>query len=91
MLCLYNLHEKYLNRLLVRYGEGLITDMTGFLAETWALPIYHDHFQEFLRQSRQEMLVMTKKYPGQMPDHTRLLEHLVNVATASKTRQVSAI
>ena len=25
-LCLYNMHEKYLNNLLVRYDDNLITD-----------------------------------------------------------------
>ncbi len=88
MLCLYNLHEKYLNRLLVRYHEGLIPDLTTFLSETWALPIYHDHFQDFMRQSRKEMISAAHKSPNKMPDHARLLEHLASFAASSKALQV---
>ncbi|KAJ3278025.1 hypothetical protein HK104_002732, partial [Borealophlyctis nickersoniae] len=56
LLCLYGLHEKYLNRLVARFDEGVIVDFLSFLNEPWALPLYHDRFTDFSRQLRSEML-----------------------------------
>ncbi|KAJ3411300.1 hypothetical protein HDV05_002404 [Chytridiales sp. JEL 0842] len=55
-LCLYGLHEKYLNRLVSRFDEGIIPDIVSFLDESWAYPIYHDNFTDFTTRSRKEML-----------------------------------
>ncbi|KAJ3195362.1 hypothetical protein HK101_000404 [Irineochytrium annulatum] len=74
--CLYMLHEKYLNRLVARFDEGIIPDFVrysiclacflfrrtftynkfSFLSETWALPIFHDRFIDFVTRTRQDIL-----------------------------------
>ncbi|KAI8924099.1 hypothetical protein BC831DRAFT_498577 [Entophlyctis helioformis] len=54
ILCLYGLHEKYLNRLVARFDEGVIYDFVKFLSEPWALPLYHDRFPGFAQVSREE-------------------------------------
>ena len=53
---LIGLHEKYLNDLVSRYEEGLITDFVSYLREWWALGLYHDRFKECL-QNVKEMLL----------------------------------
>ena len=42
------LHETYLNKLLNRYEEKLITDIPDFLSENWALALYHDKFSQLV-------------------------------------------
>ena len=56
LLCLFGLHEKYLNRMLSRYQEGIIPDITEYLNENWTLPVYHDRFRLYLEQSRRSFL-----------------------------------
>ncbi|KAI9197169.1 uncharacterized protein BJ171DRAFT_585964 [Polychytrium aggregatum] len=56
LLCLYGLHEKYLNRLVARFDEGVIKDFVSFLSEPWALPIYYDRFVNFSRATRRALL-----------------------------------
>ncbi|KAJ3349288.1 hypothetical protein HDU83_000671 [Entophlyctis luteolus] len=55
-LCLYGLNEKYLNGLVSRFDEGIISDFVSFLSETWALPIFHDRFPNFIKQCRIDMM-----------------------------------
>ncbi|KAJ3210795.1 hypothetical protein HDU67_005006 [Dinochytrium kinnereticum] len=52
----HGLHERYLNCLVSRFDEGIITDFVTFFADTWALPIFHDRFQDFVEESRKELL-----------------------------------
>jgi hypothetical protein len=54
-LCLYGLHERYLNSLLSRYSEGLVPDLFTFLREPWACALFHDRFPD-LRDEVREML-----------------------------------
>lgn len=56
LLCLYGLHERYLNNLLQRYDEGLITDFYSFFRESWCLAVFHDRFKDF-RDEIRELLV----------------------------------
>ncbi|XP_033640473.1 cilia- and flagella-associated protein 61-like [Asterias rubens] len=56
LLCLYNLHERFLNNLVSRFDEGLITDLYSFFRETWSLAVFHDRFLDF-RQEIRELLV----------------------------------
>ncbi|KAJ3084182.1 hypothetical protein HK102_000739 [Quaeritorhiza haematococci] len=55
--CLYGMHERYLNRLVSRFDEGIIEDFICFLNEPWALSIFNDRFGEFVQHSRIEMLL----------------------------------
>ncbi|ORY44380.1 hypothetical protein BCR33DRAFT_785068 [Rhizoclosmatium globosum] len=55
-LALYGLNERYLNRLVARFDEGVIPDFVSFLAETWAYPIFHDRFPSFIKECRADML-----------------------------------
>ena len=47
LLCLVGLPQTYLNRLVSRYDEGLITDFIAFTRENWAMALYHDRIDEF--------------------------------------------
>ncbi|XP_031562151.1 cilia- and flagella-associated protein 61-like [Actinia tenebrosa] len=56
LLCLYGLHERYLNNLLQRFDEDLITNFYSFFRESWCLAIFHDRFNDF-REEVRELLV----------------------------------
>ncbi|KAJ3073780.1 hypothetical protein HDU98_000700 [Podochytrium sp. JEL0797] len=56
IMCLYGLNERYLNRLVARFDEGVIPDFVSFLSETWAYPIFHDRFPAFIKECRTDML-----------------------------------
>jgi len=60
-LSLYGTHEKYMNRILARYDEGVIENFKSFLAETWALPLYHDRFKGFIQGMNQEVMAYFAK------------------------------
>jgi hypothetical protein len=46
--CLYGHHEKYYNRLVSRFEEGVIPDFVNFFNETWALALFHDRFDDLI-------------------------------------------
>ena len=48
LVSLVGLHETYLNKLLNRFEEKLITDIPEFLSENWALALYHDKFSQLV-------------------------------------------
>lgn len=79
MLCLYGLHEKYLNRLVARFEEGVIFDFVKFLNETWALPIYHDRFPDFIKSTREAAL--KKETSAEMKG---IIDHLKHQSTRDK-------
>jgi hypothetical protein len=54
-LCLYNVHEKYLNNLTCRYDDGLIQDFFTYFREPWACAVFHDRFPD-LRDEVMELL-----------------------------------
>ncbi|ESO85404.1 hypothetical protein LOTGIDRAFT_107567 [Lottia gigantea] len=56
LLCLYGLHEKYLNNLVSRFDEGLITDFYSYFKESWCVGLYHDRFSD-LRDELRELLI----------------------------------
>lgn len=56
LVCLYALHERYLNNLLQRFDEGLIDDFYSFFRESWCLAVFHDRFKDF-RDEIRELLV----------------------------------
>ncbi|XP_076819152.1 cilia- and flagella-associated protein 61-like isoform X1 [Clavelina lepadiformis] len=49
---LFGVHERYLNNLLSRVNEGLISDLYAFFREPWALALFHDRFQDFRQEVR---------------------------------------
>ena len=49
-LRLYGLHERYLNNLVSRYDEGLISDFYLYFKDPWATAIFHDRFQDFRQE-----------------------------------------
>ena len=57
LLRLYGVHERYLNNLLSRYDEGLISDFFIFFRESWAMALYHDRFQDFRQEVRTEKFI----------------------------------
>ncbi|CAH3017155.1 unnamed protein product [Porites evermanni] len=56
LVCLYGLHERYLNNMVQRYDEGLISDFYSFFRESWCLAVFHDRFKDF-RDEIRELLV----------------------------------
>ncbi|CAL1535687.1 unnamed protein product [Lymnaea stagnalis] len=62
-LCLFGIHEKMLNNLLIRFKEGLITDFYKYLMEPWIMAVYHDRFAD-LRDEIRELLITNEKEPG---------------------------
>ena len=48
IVSLVGLHENYLNELLSRYEIDLITDITEFLSENWAMALFHDNFSKLV-------------------------------------------
>lgn len=57
---LYGRHEKYFNRLLARYDEGVVSDFVSFFEEPWALCLFHDRFPDFLEALETENLGSNK-------------------------------
>lgn len=55
-ICLYGLHERFLNNMVSRFNEKLIPDFYEFFRETWSLALYHDRFSDF-RDEVRELLV----------------------------------
>ncbi|KAK3713004.1 hypothetical protein QZH41_014115 [Actinostola sp. cb2023] len=56
LVCLYGLHERYLNNLTQRFDEGLIPDFYSFFRESWCLAVFHDRFNDF-REEVRELLI----------------------------------
>lgn len=50
LIQLYNIHERYLNNLLSRVDEGLITDFYKFFEEPSIMAIFHDRFKDFKQE-----------------------------------------
>ncbi|ORX43430.1 hypothetical protein BCR36DRAFT_415613 [Piromyces finnis] len=56
MICLYGMHEKYLNRLISRFDEGIIPDFNKFLNEPWAQPLFYDRFRSYMKRLRDDLM-----------------------------------
>lgn len=52
---LYGLHQVYLNNMVSRYKEGLIPDFYTYFKGAWAVAVFHDRFQTFLRDLLQNV------------------------------------
>lgn len=50
LLSLYGHHEKYYNRLIARFEEGIISDFIDYFNEPWALALFHDRFDTFIEE-----------------------------------------
>lgn len=81
LICLYRIHELVLNRLLSRFQEGIIPDLTAYFEETWVLPVYHDRFPAFMERQRRLMIEAALHHTGQYTDTKKLLEQLRDYAT----------
>ncbi|KAI9146138.1 hypothetical protein BKA69DRAFT_1121292 [Paraphysoderma sedebokerense] len=76
-VALYGLHEKYLNRLVSRYDEGIISDFVSYLNQTWAMPIFHDRFHNFLSQIKKT--VLSRENNDTTKEITQELTHFLNL------------
>ncbi|XP_019642271.1 PREDICTED: cilia- and flagella-associated protein 61-like [Branchiostoma belcheri] len=56
LICLYGVHERYLNNLVSRFDEGLIKDFYSYFQEPWCLAIFHDRFSDFRHEVREILL-----------------------------------
>ncbi|KAJ3173742.1 hypothetical protein HDU88_002831 [Geranomyces variabilis] len=66
ILCLYGMHEKYVNNIVSRFDEGIISDFASFLEKDWALPLYFDRFGEFAKDLDYELHSLREKEdPGE--------------------------
>ncbi|XP_069464175.1 cilia- and flagella-associated protein 61 [Ambystoma mexicanum] len=61
-ICLYGVHERFLNSLCSRFKEGLISDLYSYFSEPWSLPIFHDRFMDFRQEVRQ--ILASAQGPG---------------------------
>ncbi|KAI8922151.1 hypothetical protein DFJ77DRAFT_436494 [Powellomyces hirtus] len=61
ILCLYGMHEKYVNNVVARFDEGIIEDFVTFFAQDWALPLYFDRFGEFTKDIDEELHALRDK------------------------------
>jgi len=50
---LYGLHEQFLNKLLLKYKQGIITDLYTFFSENWCTALYHDRFEDLCKEIRE--------------------------------------
>lgn len=62
-LCLYGLHERYLNSVLRRYEMGTIPDLYQFFRQSWACAIFHDRFGDLLEEVKEQLGVLPVKVP----------------------------
>eukprot|EP00112_Aurelia_sp_Birch-Aquarium-sp1_P001004 Seg1097.5 transcript_id=Seg1097.5/GoldUCD/mRNA.D3Y31 product="Cilia- and flagella-associated protein 61" protein_id=Seg1097.5/GoldUCD/D3Y31 len=62
IICLYGIHERYLNNLVQRYDEGLIKDFYSFFRGSWSLAIFHDRFNDFRAEIHE---ILSEKEPDQ--------------------------
>ncbi|KAJ3314054.1 hypothetical protein HDV04_001085 [Boothiomyces sp. JEL0838] len=92
--CLYSRHEKYFNRLIARFDEGVIPDFIPFFNENWALCMFHDRFAGFVLDSRAAGLQLeeTAKLVSDLLQETKLTEKKIqkyyNKFDRSADRQV---
>jgi len=77
-LCLYNMHEKYLNNLLVRYDEQLIPDFFSYFREPWTCAIFHDRFPDFMEEVREHL---TAPMEGETESFEARVQKLLNEET----------
>jgi len=56
-LCLYHMHEKYLNSLLQRWNDGLIKDFFIYFKEPWACAIFHDRFTDLIEEVNEHLQI----------------------------------
>lgn len=60
-LCIYNVHERYLNNMLQRYYDQLIPDFYEFFRESWACAIFHDRFGDFMEEIKEHIETVAVK------------------------------
>lgn len=60
-LCLYNIHEKYLNNLLQRFQNNLIPDFYKLFRQSWACAIFHDRFADFMEEIKEQLAMLPVK------------------------------
>ncbi|CAH1791581.1 unnamed protein product [Owenia fusiformis] len=85
MMCLYNVHERYLNNLLSRFDEGLIKDLYSYFKEAWCLAIFHDRFPDFKEEVRE--LLITKPSPDVEALEEKVRQMIEDDLTISKSQR----
>ncbi|XP_064621787.1 cilia- and flagella-associated protein 61-like isoform X2 [Lineus longissimus] len=87
ILCLYGLHERYLNNLMSRFGEGLVNDLYEFFGETWCLAIFHDRFADFREEIRELLLTRPAEDVPALEEKVReLIEDDLMLSKANRSR-----
>jgi hypothetical protein len=65
-LCLYNVHERYLNNMVWRYKDGLIPDFYDYFRQAWACAIFHDRFVDFMEEVKEQLETLPVKVRGRV-------------------------
>jgi len=52
-MCLYDMHERYLNNLKQRFEDQLVPDFYKFFDEAWCVSFFHDRFSDFRAEIRE--------------------------------------
>eukprot|EP00742_Colponemidia_sp_Colp-10_P005991 GILJ01006412.1.p1 GENE.GILJ01006412.1~~GILJ01006412.1.p1 ORF type:complete len:1622 (+),score=306.28 GILJ01006412.1:470-4867(+) len=74
---LVGLSERYINAAYERHQNGAIKDVIEFLAEDWALALYHDRFADFSFNLKADI--------HQQADMKQLLEHVSELTSLGET------
>jgi len=77
LICLYGIHERYLNNLVQRYDEGLIKDFYSFFQESWCLAIFHDRFID-LRTEIHEIFAEKESHDGKNISFEEMIHNLID-------------
>ncbi|KAK6176372.1 hypothetical protein SNE40_014672 [Patella caerulea] len=73
LLSLFGIHQKYLNNLLSRFKESLITDFYSFFSESWCQAIFHDRFMDLRDELRELLITSPEEGKETLEDHIRRL------------------
>ncbi|KAI0208050.1 Cilia- and flagella-associated protein 61 [Lamellibrachia satsuma] len=62
LICLYSIHERFLNNLIYRFKVKLITDFYKFFQDKGLMAVYHDRYPDFREEVRE--LLVTRPEPN---------------------------
>ncbi|XP_048259860.1 cilia- and flagella-associated protein 61-like isoform X2 [Haliotis rufescens] len=73
LICLFGIHERYLNNMLSRYEEGLIKDFYSYFQQSWSMAIYHDRFPDFRDEIRELLITSPEEALEALEEKVRMV------------------
>ncbi|XP_014664665.1 PREDICTED: cilia- and flagella-associated protein 61-like isoform X2 [Priapulus caudatus] len=71
LICLYGLHENYLNNMLSRFNEGSINDFYSYFRQAWSMAVFHDRFPDFREEVREVLMNRLANGNPSLEEHVR--------------------